>query len=142
MDEKGEALPLRDDSGYLPAGNEAILLVEDEPLVREVASRVLKTQGYSVLAAANGPEALRTAREYKDREIDLLLVDVVMPLMSGTELSGQLKEIHPETKVLYTSGYTDATILNYGVVPQECDFVQKPFTPAVLARKVREVLEQ
>ena len=142
VDEKGEALPLRDDSGYLPAGNEAILLVEDEPLVREVASRVLKTQGYSVLAAANGPEALRIAREYKDREIDLLLVDVVMPLMSGTELSGQLKEIHPETKVLYTSGYTDATILNYGVVPQECDFVQKPFTPAVLARKVREVLEQ
>ena len=142
VDEPAGSLPLRDDPGYLPLGNEAVLLVEDEPLVREVTSIVLREQGYSVLTAANGHEALSIANHYKDQEIHLLLADVVMPLMGGRELSERLKELHPETKVLYTSGYSDDTVVNYGVSGPASEFVQKPFTPAVLARKVREVLEK
>ncbi|MCH8206415.1 MAG: response regulator [Chloroflexi bacterium] len=142
VDEPAGSLPLRDDPGCLPLGNEAVLLVEDEPLVREVTSAVLREQGYTVLTAANGHEALSIARHYKDQEIHLLLADVVMPLMGGRELSEQLKELHPETKVLYTSGYTDDMMVNYGFPGPASEFVQKPFTPAVLARKVREVLEK
>jgi CheY-like chemotaxis protein len=142
VDEPVGPLPLSDDPDYLPVGNEAVLLVEDEPLVREVTAAVLKEQGYSVLTAANGHEALSIANHYKDREIHLLLADVVMPLMGGQELSEQLKKLHPETKVLYTSGYADDMMANYGFSGQASEFVQKPFTPAALAQKVREVLEK
>ena len=136
-----DKLPLRDDEGYLPLGDETILLVEDEPLVRQVALLILREQGYNVLEATNGLEGLNVAEEHSDICIDLLLTDLVMPLLGGKGLADKLTETHPETKVLFTSGYTDdATIRNMGQQPGR-DFLHKPFTPTALAQKVRSVLE-
>ena len=100
VDEVAPLLPLRDEYGYLPVGTETVLLVEDEPALRAVASHVLREQGYSVLEAANGVEALSIAREHAGTNIALLLTDVVMPLMGGTELAERLSEIHTETRIL------------------------------------------
>lgn len=136
-----DKLPLRDDEGYLPLGDETILLVEDEPLVRQVALIILREQGYNVLEATNGLEGLGIAQEHSDDRIDLLVTDLVMPLLGGKGLADKLLEIHPETKVLFTSGYTDdATIRNMGTEAGR-DFLHKPFTPTGLAKKVRDVLD-
>jgi two-component system cell cycle sensor histidine kinase/response regulator CckA len=93
------------------------------------------------LEAANGGEALIACEKYKEK-IHLLVTDVVMPGMSGRELSERLLPLHPEMKVLYMSGYTDDTILRYGVLEGEINFVQKPFSVEALTQKVREVLEK
>jgi YesN/AraC family two-component response regulator len=93
------------------------------------------------MEAGNGNEALSVAREHSKGSIDLLLTDLVMPLMGGMELAGRLKDVHPAARVLYTSGYTDDTVIQTGVMQSGGGFMQKPFTPAVLARKVREVLD-
>ena len=136
-----DKLPLRDDEGYLPLGDETILLVEDEPLVRQVAVLILREQGYNVLEAKNGMEGLRVAEEHSDLHIDLLVTDLVMPLLGGKGLADKLSKTRPETKVLFTSGYTDdATTRNMGTQPGR-DFLHKPFTPTALAQKVRDVLE-
>ena len=139
--EGSDVRPLPQDEANKPEGHETVLLVEDEPLVREVASQVLRKQGYKVLEAANGHEALEVAADYGDEEIHLLLTDVVMPLMGGRELSENLKLKRSNMKVLYTSGYTDDAIVQYGIDARGAEFLQKPFTPTVLARRVREVLE-
>ncbi len=123
-----------------PGGSETILVVEDEPAVRELVSRVLDSRGYAVLTAADGREALDFARHH-DGHIDLLLSDVVMPGMSGRELAEHLLVISPETRVAFLSGYTDDEVLRHGVLDAQFAFLQKPFTPDVLARKVREVLD-
>ena len=141
VDEPSVRLPMQDDSGHLPLGDETVLLAEDEPLVREVAAHVLRQQGYTVLEASNGHEALSVADEAAVHPIHLLLTDVVMPLMGGPQLVERLKERQLETKVLFTSGYTDDSIVGNHVLTQRAGFMQKPFTPAVLARKVREVLD-
>ena len=133
---------LQDDSDFLPTGNETVLLVEDEPAVGEVAARVLREQGYTVLEAANGDEALGVAQSQGSGQIDLLLTDVIMPLMGGRELADQLRQTHPETRVLYTSGYMDDTVIHRGPLEADVGFMEKPFSPAILARKVREVLER
>ncbi|MCH8064011.1 MAG: PAS domain S-box protein, partial [Chloroflexi bacterium] len=136
-----DKLPLRDDEGYLPLGDETILLVEDEPLVRQVALIILREQGYNVLEATNGLEGLGIAEEHSDDRIDLLVTDLVMPLLGGKGLADKLSETHPETKVLFTSGYTDdATTRNMGPESGR-DFLHKPFTPTGLAKKVRDVLD-
>ena len=133
-------LPLRDDEGYLPLGNEIVLVVEDEPLVRQVALLILREQGYKVLEDTNGMEGLRVAEEHSDIRIDLLVTDIVMPLLGGTLLAEKLSRTHPETKILFTSGYTDdATTRNLGR-QRVRDFLHKPFTATALARKVRDVL--
>ena len=95
-----------------------------------------------MLEAANGHHALGLVREPAEDPIHLLLTDVVMPLMGGMELAEQLRQIHPETKILYTSGYSDDFIVGRGVLDQGTAFIQKPFTPALLAHRVREVLEK
>ena len=136
--EPAEVLPLSDDSGFLPSGSEVIMLIEDEPMVRSATSRVLRQQGYAVIEAPNGMEAMRIAREWT-RGINLLLTDVVMPLMGGVELAGQFVRLHPEAKVLYTSGYTDDPRLRQG--GDRSSFMQKPFTPRDLAQRVREILD-
>ena len=125
----------------LPVGTETVLAVEDEPSVLEYAARVLRQQGYKVLEAANGEEALSVAREHADEEIHLLLTDIVMPLMGGRELAERIRDEHPETRVLLTSGYTGETTGNRGLLDSDAAFMEKPFTPTMLARKVREVLE-
>ncbi|MFA4835179.1 MAG: ATP-binding protein [Dehalococcoidia bacterium] len=125
----------------IAGGGETILVVEDEETVRELAVMVLERQGYRVLDASGGKEALLLCGEFKD-SIHLLLTDVVMPGMGGHKLVDFLKEIHPETKALYMSGYTDNAILHHGVLDEGIEFIQKPFTVEKLARKVREVLDK
>ena len=117
---------MADDSGYLPPGNETVLLVDDEPSVRGLASAVLIEQGYNVLEAANGHEAVRLGLECAEGKLDLLLTDVVMPLMDGKQLAEQLRELHPDVKVLFTSGYADDTIARYGVSEKDPNFMKKP----------------
>jgi YesN/AraC family two-component response regulator len=91
------------------------------------------------MQAGNGNEAIALAMEYKDR-IDLLMTDVVMPGMNGRELANRLTRIHPETRVLFTSGYTDNAIVHHGVLNEGVSFIGKPYAPSALAKKVREVL--
>ncbi len=117
-----------------------ILLVEDEEMVREMTSRVLNQRGYNVLEAGNGQEALDLAKGHK-APIHLLLTDVVMPGgMSGSQLAKLILLLYPDIKVIYTSGYTDDSIVHHGVLEPGKAFLQKPFTPTVLLSKVREVL--
>jgi len=121
-------------------GTETVLLVEDEEVVREMATEILLDAGYHVLEAKHGPEALILARRHSG-EIHLMLTDVVMPQMSGRELAEQLTPFRPDMKVLYMSGYTDDAIVHHGVLDEGTAFIGKPFTPAALTRKVREVLD-
>ena len=120
-------------------GSETILLVEDQDQVRFVANAILKRSGYRVLAAMNAAEALLLCDMHSE-SIALLLTDVVMPQMSGVELAKRLSHARPELKVLYMSGYTDDSVVRHGILESEMAFLQKPFTPETLTRKVREVL--
>jgi CheY-like chemotaxis protein len=119
-----------------------VLLVEDEQEVRLLAHRLLSQQGYRVLEATNGEEALYVAQEHGGEKIHLLLTDVVMPQMGGKELADQLKILRPDIKVLYTSGYTDNAIVHQGVLNPGTHFLQKPFSLKTLSHKVREVLDR
>jgi PAS domain S-box-containing protein len=123
-----------------PKGTETLLLVEDEDQVRQIVKAILEQQGYDVLAAANGEEALKLAEVHGPR-LHLLMTDVVMPQMSGRELAEQLTGILPNLKVLYMSGYTDDAIVRHGLLDASLSFIQKPFDAASAARKVREVLD-
>jgi two-component system cell cycle sensor histidine kinase/response regulator CckA len=118
-----------------------ILLAEDEEMVRNLARDCLKLHGYTVLEAANGREALLICQQHEG-SIDLLLTDVVMPRMSGKELAEQLVRLRPGTRVLYMSGYTDQAIVHHGILDRDIAFIEKPFTPDALVRKVAEVLQQ
>jgi two-component system cell cycle sensor histidine kinase/response regulator CckA len=120
-------------------GSETVLLVEDEESVRQLVRETLESKGYKVLEAENGEAALRIVSNYSDK-IDMLITDVVMPGMSGRELSARLCASRPQTKVLYLSGYTEDAIGHEGVVDPHTVFLQKPFTLQMLSRKVREVL--
>jgi len=136
-----EGLPRRDDEeGRLVQGRETVLVVEDEPWVRGVERRILESQGYTVLEASNGGEALEVARKHPG-QIHLLLTDVVMARMSGKELAAELEADHPGLKVLFISGYTENYIVHGSILEPGAAFLAKPFTAAALARKVREVLD-
>ena len=141
VDEEADNLSRRDDTVSMLYGNETVLLVEDEPSVRGLAARVLRKQGYNVLEAVNGGEALQIADTYSGR-IDLLLTDVVMPQIGGRELYDQLKPLRADLKVLFTSGYTETAIVQQGNLPPGVAFLQKPFSPIFLTHKVRELLDQ
>ncbi|MEO6526480.1 MAG: two-component regulator propeller domain-containing protein [Gemmatimonadaceae bacterium] len=123
-----------------PPGDSTVLLVEDEDAVRRLASRVLMRSGYHVLTAATGDAALELAARHEGT-IDLLLTDVVMPGMSGRELAERLLPLRPGMRLLYASGYTEDAIIRHGVSSQATAFLEKPFTPSALLRKVHEVLE-
>ncbi|MGH6628324.1 MAG: ATP-binding protein, partial [Burkholderiales bacterium] len=140
IEEKAASAVSKD--GVLPRGTETILLAEDEPMVRNLSARVLKEQGYHLLEAVTGLDALSIAAEFGQSRIDLLLTDVVMPKMGGKELADRLKAIRPEMKVLFASGYTDEAIVRQGILDRSIPFIQKPFSPKALVRKVREVLDQ
>jgi PAS domain S-box-containing protein len=127
------------DRGMSPQGTETVLLVEDDELVRDMAKEILLESGYQVLEAKHGPEALGVAEKYHG-PIHLMLSDVVMPQMSGRELAERLALLRAEMKVLYMSGYTDDAIVHHGVLDEETAFIEKPFTPDGLARKVRAAL--
>ena len=126
--------------GQAAGGHETILLVEDEEIVRELAARVLRERGYTVLVARNGPEALRLM-EQQNGKVGLLLTDIVMPQMGGLVLAQRLKERHPTLHVLYMSGYAEQSSAALDALSLERNYLQKPFTPAALARKVRDVLD-
>jgi len=121
-------------------GTETVLLAEDEAPVRAVARQVLERQGYTVLEAPSAEAALDVAERYSG-PIHLLLTDVVMPGMSGRDLALRLATLRPEARVIYMSGYTDDAITRHGVLEPGLAFVQKPFAPDALARKVRDVLD-
>lgn len=122
-----------------PRRTETILLAEDEFTLRAMTSRLLERIGYRVIAAENGAEALAIVENTKER-IDLLITDVVMPLMNGSELARRICSTHPEVKVLFTSGYADDLLGRHGVLTEEVHYIGKPYTPEALAQKVRDVL--
>jgi len=121
-------------------GTETVLLVEDEPLVRELACKMLHDQGYTVLAAANGAEAWRVLQSASGTTIDLLITDVVMPQIGGEALAEQVRRAYPRIKVLFVSGYATDAIVHEGRLTPGTHFLSKPFTHAAFARKIREVL--
>jgi CheY-like chemotaxis protein len=124
---------------YLPTGTESILVVEDDPAVRRLTVTILRDLGYQVQEANTAFEALAAIR--KQIRFDLVLTDVIMPQMSGKELSDQIKIALPQTKVLLMSGYTDDALAHHGVLDESLSFLEKPFSPVGLARKVREVID-
>jgi two-component system, cell cycle sensor histidine kinase and response regulator CckA len=128
--------------GPLPRGTETLLVVEDEPTVRQLARTVLDAQGYKVLSASNGLDALNTARKHKGPPISLVITDVVMPQMGGKPMADVLTKTYPGIKVLFTSGYADEAIAHHGVLEPGIDFLAKPYTPVTLARRVREMLDR
>jgi two-component system, cell cycle sensor histidine kinase and response regulator CckA len=128
-------------TGPLPRGTETLLVVEDDSSVRHLARGVLKNQGYEVLSASNGQDALHVARAHKGSPLRLVVTDVIMPLMNGRVMAEWLKTTYPGLKILFTSGYTDDAIAQHGVLEPGVAFLPKPYTPAVLARKVRAMLD-
>ena len=143
IEEDATPAPTRPERAVEPIarGIETILLVEDEPLVRRLAQRILEDCGYRVLAAANGPEALQIVKSYEG-DIHLLLTDVIMPRMSGREVADRMASLRPNARMLFMSGHTEDAIVHHGVLEPQVAFLQKPFTPQVLASKVRSVLDQ
>lgn len=124
----------------MTSGTETILLVEDEPMVRNLNREILETYGYKIIEAANGIEALEVCEKTAEK-IDLLMTDIVMPKMGGRELAEKINVLYPQIKVLFTSGYTNDTIVRQGVIEDASHFLQKPFSVDLLIKTVREILK-
>lgn len=140
VDAPPDRLVSREPVSSIPTGSEAVLLVEDEDSVRALSQTVLNRLGYSVIAASSGMEALALAEAYRDR-IDLLMTDVVMPGMNGHDLANRLTTIHPEAKVLFTSGYPDSIPSLSAGLDELSNFISKPYAMQALATKIRGVLQ-
>ena len=117
-----------------------ILVVEDEEVVRGLIRRILEAEGHEIVEAGNGAEALRLCMDRPDEPIDLLLTDLVIPKLSGPELAASLRSFWPELPVLWMSGYAEGVSAHFGQMPPHTEFIQKPFAPVELARRVRELL--
>ena len=123
------------------SGEETILLVEDEDVIRELVREILEAYGYSVLEATQGEEAIAICRGH-DGPIDLLLTDTVMPRMGGRELAERIRNERPQTRILFMSGYTQVSFDGQGGLPAGVAFIQKPFSPSALAARARDVLDE
>lgn len=122
------------------SGTETLLIVENESAIRNLLQVALRRNGYTVLAAESGREALEVVRNHAGT-IHLLITDVVMPDMDGPELVKQLSSIRPDTPALFMSGYMDDTLGDRGVLSTNANFIQKPFSPRAIAKKVRDILD-
>jgi two-component system, cell cycle sensor histidine kinase and response regulator CckA len=123
------------------SGTETLLIVENEPAIRNLLQVALRRNGYTVLAAESGREALELVRNHGGA-IDLLITDVVMPDMDGPELVKHLTTIRPDTPALFMSGYMDDTLGDRGILSTNANFIQKPFSPRAIAKKVRDILDR
>ena len=123
-----------------PHGRETVLVVEDDEAVRELAREILEKNGYTVLEARHGVEALLISDRHNG-PIHLLLTDVIMPQLNGRDLAQRLTSLRPDAKVLYMSGYTTKDLISHGMLDPGVAFLQKPFTPDGLALKVRQILD-
>jgi DNA-binding NtrC family response regulator len=142
FDESADAIALK----HHPAarrqwsrGTETVLLVEDAPMIRRLAREVMMRAGYTVIEATDGAHAEQLAS--RSRHIDVLVTDVVMPHFSGTDLAAHLRSTRPELRVLFMSGYSDNAVVRNGLLEDSATFLQKPFTPEELLRKLRSVLD-
>ena len=140
VDEAVEAIGHVPASAEAPRGDETILVVEDAPAVRTLVRRVLERLGYHVLVAEDGESAMVLSLAY-DGPIHLLVTDVIMPRMGGRALADQFALARPDARVLFVSGYTDDAVMQHGVLEPTVHYLEKPFTPDTLARKVRRVLD-
>jgi two-component system cell cycle sensor histidine kinase/response regulator CckA len=131
---RGHSAPVEKSDNF-----ETVLVVEDEDIVRELVCEVLEDQGYNVICARDGLEALEMAAGF-DGTIHLLVTDVIMPHMNGHELAEKLSRVRPDTKILYVSGYSANDIGDHGILDPRIELLQKPFTPQTLARKIRDVI--
>jgi PAS domain S-box-containing protein len=125
----------------IPAGEETVLLAEDDATTRRMIKTTMEAEGYTLLEAGDGQEALEVSNSYEG-DIHLLLTDVIMPKMNGQELANSLQQSRPEMEVIFMSGYTDDAIFRHGVLEPGVHFIQKPITPSILAKKLREVLKK
>ncbi|MEO7358750.1 MAG: PAS domain S-box protein [Gemmatimonadaceae bacterium] len=141
IEQSNEAEPVRENLDAMRMGSETILLVEDEEAVRKIAKLALESHGYSVVEASSGAEALAIAEKF-GKPIDLVISDVVMPGMSGRQFAETLRKKRTDFRLLFISGYTDDAVVRHGIVQADEAFLQKPFSPNTLARKVREVLDR
>ena len=137
---EGEPSRPKNEAQPLPLGTETVLIAEDDERVRQLTAGVLGQLGYTVLEAGDGEEALELARKYPG-EIHLLLTDIVMPKKSGSEIADEIRRTRPDVQVLFSSGYTGDVVAQQGVLDPAIPFLQKPFTPRVLAVRVRELLD-
>jgi len=137
--QSGGSRDRKPDTLSLPRGSETVLLVEDEKGVRELAREYLEMSGYTVIEGENGHMALELAAMHAG-QIHLLMTDVVMPGISGRELAERVSHIRPGIKILYMSGYTDQAVVHHGILETDAVLLQKPFTAATLASKLREIL--
>ena len=138
---KAERLPESSETQPAARGQETILLAEDEPEILRMATKMLKSLGYTVLSAQTPGEAIRLAETHPDR-IDLLMADVIMPEMNGRDLAKNILCYYPDLKRLFMSGYTADVIAHRGVLDEGVNFIQKPFQKEDLAAKVRETLDR
>jgi len=131
----------RDEPGEMPRGSETIMVVDDEPSILSLILDVLQPLGYQLIGASSGEEALKAGNTFKG-SVGLLLTDVILPGMHGKELADALRARRPKMKVIFMSGYADNAIVHQGILDPGIAFLQKPMTPGMLARKVRDVLDQ
>jgi CheY-like chemotaxis protein len=128
-------------TAHIRGGTETILFAEDNPDIRNIAGEILGMYGYTVLEAEDGEDAIRKFREYQHL-IDLLILDVVMPIKNGKEAYDEIKELKQDVRAIFVSGYTGDIVLNKGIRGEAFDFVPKPISPNNLLLKVREVLDR
>jgi PAS domain S-box-containing protein len=138
-DGAGKETETEADGGSSPSGRETVLVVEDEDVVRELIRQILEESDYTVITAPDGEEAIEVATASKI-PVHLVITDVIMPKMGGPEAAKSLEKLFPGVSILYMSGYTDEAIVRHGVLEPGISFLEKPFTPDALLRKVREVL--